>query len=227
MASNRNMTFVTSYVYHVYNRGIDGRSVFTNTLEHDRFISLIDFYRHSDVPMRYSKYQDLPASLQTEATKNIEKLPCMVTILAYCLMPNHFHLLLRQEKEHGIIQFVGNISNGHAKYYNSKHKRKGPLFQNSFKAVWVETDEQLLHVSRYIHLNPVTSSIIPVNRLESYPWSSYRMYLGNETSFVETQEVLSHFQTTQKYKQFIVDQIDYAKELHKYKYLTMEEGVQT
>jgi len=227
MASNRNMTFVNSYVYHVYNRGIDGRSVFTNAFEHNRFISLMDFYRHTDLPMRYSKYCDLPTPLRTEATENIEKLPCVVTIMAYCLMPNHFHLLLRQEKENGIMQFTGNISNGHAKYFNAKHKRKGPLFQNSFKAVWVETDEQCMHVSRYIHLNPVTSSIIPVNQLESYQWSSYRTYVEDEKSFVETQEVLGHFKTKQTYKQFCLNQIGYAKELHTCKYLTIEDGVQS
>ena len=99
----------------------------------------------------------------------------MIEIICYCLMPNHIHFLIRQLKENGISKFMGQISNSYTKYFNTKYTRVGPLLQGPFKAVLIESDEQLIHVSRYIHLNPIVSGI--VKNLEDYPWSSYLEYI--------------------------------------------------
>ena len=81
----------------------------------------------------------------------------VVDLICFCLMPNHFHLLLRQIEEDGIVKFVRNFQIGYSRYLNEKEKRSGALFEGQFKAVRVENDEQLIHVSRYIHLNPYSS----------------------------------------------------------------------
>jgi putative transposase len=139
-------------------------------------------------------------------------------------MPNHFHFLLKQEKEFGISTFISNFTNSITKYFNTKHERSGPLFGGSFKSELIETDEQLIHVSRYIHLNPVTSLIIREKDLDSYPWSSLGEYLKvRENKIVDTQTVMSHFSSLESYRQFVHDQINYAQEIEKIKHLTIEE----
>ena len=138
-------------------------------------------------------------------------------------MPNHFHLLLRQETEHGIPVYLSNISNSFAKYFNTHHKRTGSLWQRPFKAVRIETEEQFLHVSRYIHINPAVSFVIKEERLDIYPWTSLPEYLvGGADGICETKEIHGHFRTTHVYRKFIHDQIDYAKTLEKIKHLSID-----
>ena len=139
-------------------------------------------------------------------------------------MPNHFHLLVRQKIKEGVHHFLSNIANGYAKYFNTKRHRVGPLYQGPFKAVYVETDEQLIHLSRYIHINPVVSDVIPLEDLDEYPWSSFPAYLGKvKSSFINMSSVLSHFNGPSSYRNFIYDQIEYAKKLEQIKHLVLEE----
>lgn len=97
----------------------------------------------------------------------MQSLPQHLEIISYCLMPNHFHLLVKQVIDHGIVKCLNNFSNSYTRYFNIRHDRVGPLFQGRFKAVRIETDEQLLQVSRYIHLNPVASSLIEETKVVS------------------------------------------------------------
>ena len=92
----------------------------------------------------------------------------LVSILAYCVMPNHFHLLLKQEVEGGISTYLRRLTVSFVRYYNILHKQKGPLFESFFKAVLIESENQLLHVSRYIHLNPTSAKL--VNDPIKYPY---------------------------------------------------------
>lgn len=140
-------------------------------------------------------------------------------------MPNHFHLILKQLTDNGVSRFVSNVSNGHAKYFNAKHRRVGPLYQGPFKAVRVETDEQLLHLTRYVHLNPVTAFLIEPKDLENYSWSSLGEYLGKKNKGICTVELVRNFfKNNDDYRKFVFDQVDYARELEKIKHLTFEEG---
>lgn len=100
-----------------------------------------------------------------------------IEILGFCLMNNHYHFLLKQKTQNGISRFISNLQNGYAKYFNIKTERTGPLFQPMFQSVRIATDEQLLHVSRYIHLNPSTGYVVEINKLGEYPWSSLSCYL--------------------------------------------------
>lgn len=147
----------------------------------------------------------------------------MVEIITYCLMPNHLHLLIKQITNNGISKFMANLLNSYARFFNTKYKRIGPLFQSNFKAVRIETNEQLLHVHRYIHLNPLTSLIVKKQEFEQYRWSSYRHYLGlTQSHFVDAKLILNQFKTLESYKKFLLDQADYQRKLHIIKHLALE-----
>jgi putative transposase len=224
MASVRSVHFRNEYIYHIYNRGVERRNIFLSTRDHERFIALLEYYRYTDIPRSFSHYRTLSLSERASYYESMQVLPQRIDILAYCLMPNHFHILVRQQREGGILEAISNLSNGYAKYFNTKHKRVGPLFQGPFKAVLIETDEQLVHVSRYIHLNPVVGGVIDEAELAKYPWSSLPVYLGEQRSpWVDTKPVLSHFHGNQEYNQFVNDQITYGKALEKIKHLVIEE----
>ena len=204
---------------------MDRRPTFTDKREYERAMQTILFYQFAKTPIRLSKYLVLPNSEREEIMdsllKNHSKL---CDIVAYCLMPNHFHFLLKQNVENGIPIFISNITNSYSKYFNTRHQRVGSLFQGIFKAVLVEIDEQLLHLSRYIHLNPVTSYIIKSEDLEDYPWSSYQEYMQPENQLISSPaDVIKQFKSIKAYKKFVLDQVDYARELDKIKHLTFDE----
>lgn len=223
MATQRKIAFANDYIYHVFNRGIERRSVFTNRKEYDRASQLLKFYKHKDIPIRYSQLLQKPKDVRNKILEDLFKTEQIVEVLCFCLMPNHFHLMLKQKHEEGIARFISNFTNAYTKYFNTKYERVGPLFQGVFKAVIVENDEQLVHLSQYIHLNPVVSSIIESKQLETYAYSSYLDYISHsDNDTVNKELVLSMFETVNKYKQFVVDQIDYAKKLDKIKHLTLE-----
>lgn len=124
-----------------------------------------------------------------------------INLLAYCLMTNHFHLLVRQAQSHGISEFIRSICTSYSMYFNKKYKRVGSLFQGIFKAIDIEEENYLLWVSRYIHRNP--------SNFRDYPYSSYQDYVGiRQTSWLETETIFSYFSTSllrkyQSYQQFI------------------------
>lgn len=136
-------------------------------------------------------------------------------------MPNHYHFLVRQLREGGIQEFIAKISNSYTKYFNTKNKRVGPLFQGTFKAVSIENDEQLIHVSRYIHLNPVVANL--VKKAELFPYSSFSHYLGSNNLLINSAPVMELFKDAEDYTRFIEDHQDYAMELERIKHLLLEE----
>lgn len=223
MVTFRKVILANNQIYHVYNRGIERRTIFTSRREFQRSIEVIKYYRFTNLSLKFSKFLVQPYEKKLEMLANIETLENkQVEIIAYCLMPNHFHFLLKQLKDIGVSKFVANFTNSYTKYFNTKHERNGPLVQGMFKAVLVETDEQLIHLSRYIHLNPVVSFITKDQDLENYQWSSLREYLKLEDGFCDKENVLHNFSSCKRYKQFVFDQISYAKELEKIKHLILE-----
>lgn len=225
MSTNRKLIFANDEIYHVFNRGIEKRPVFTNKWELDRAIVTLNFYRFAKLPIKLSKFLVLPQKKQQELLKTVEKNnEKLIEIISFCLMPNHFHLMLKQKIENGISIFVSNFANSYTKYFNTKHDRIGPLFQGIFKAVRIESDEQFIHVSRYIHLNPVSSFLIKPESLETYKWSSYIEFVGNlNRGFVNKDAILDLFSSRAAYKKFVLDQIGYAQQIELIKHLTLEE----
>lgn len=204
----RKTPLVTGQIYHVYNRGVDKRKIFLSNSDRRRFILAISHYK--DFPHIKFSLTLLPlgsTSLQTRSEK--EKKP-IVEIINYCLMPNHFHQILKQLKDGGISEYLRKMSLSYATFFNTKYGREGSLFQGPFKAVHVESKEQLIHLSRYIHLNPVISSKTntPLDKLEEYPWSSYREYLDLDRDPICNKSlVLESFAGADDYREFVRVQV--------------------
>ena len=139
-------------------------------------------------------------------------------------MPNHFHFLLRQIQDGGISKFMSNFTNSYTRYINTKQERAGPLFTGKFKSVRVETQKQLLHVSRYIHLNPYTSFVVKsLGDLQEYPYSSFPEFIGRTTSALcAKDDILSDFKTVKQYEQFVFDQAEYQRTLHRIRHLLLD-----
>jgi len=211
----RKTILVTGEFYHVYNRSNAGIPLFKGPRECNLFIEAVKFYLQVKPPTKFSVYRRSRNSF----TLNLDKK--LVSIINYCLMPNHFHFTLRQEIEGGITQFIHRISSSFAHYFSTKYKTKGHIFEDKFKAVHVETEEQLIHLSRYIHLNPVTSYL--VEKPEDYSQSSYKIYLGEiQSDIIDTSPIISNFKSKQNYRDFVFLQKDYQRNLEKIKHLILE-----
>ncbi len=132
-------------------------------------------------------------------------------ILAYCLMPTHVHFIVEQIADNGISHYVNLILKSYSKYFNVKYKRKGPLWEGRFKNILVETDEQFLHLTRYIHFNPVSISL--VNAPQDWKFSSYGEYINENTA--GRQKICDYSKyldmDVATYKKFVEDRIDYQR----------------
>lgn len=211
-------------IYHIFNRGIAGQTIFNSDTHFRRFLELINYYRFANTPVSYSRLKEASIYDKQRIFENLRKGNQLhVEILAFCLMDNHFHFLLKQVTSRGIAKFISNLQNGYAKYFNLRIERTGPLFQPMFKSVRITTDEQLLHVSRYIHLNPSTGYLVEIDNLENYPWSSLADYLSDsEHQFITTSMILELINSREKYKEFVFDQAGYQRKLADIKHLTLE-----
>lgn len=221
----RNIPLITDEFYHVLNKGISLQPSFISKRDFQRAIEVVRYYQSEEPPLRYSQFLALSNENRKQILENLAKeKQFLVEIIAFCLMPNHFHFLLKQVKEGGISKFMSNFTNSYTRYLNVKNERNGPLFQGKFKAIRVETDEQLLHLSRYIHLNPYSSYVIKgIKDLEKYTYSSFLEYLGNsQTSFCSKEIVLDQFKNCKSYQKFVFDQADYQRKLEGIKHLTLE-----
>lgn len=221
----RSVPLVTGEIYHLFNRSIARQPILIRSKDFHRFFDTVDFYRFKNPPMRYSHYNRLPLEQRRQLIGALYKTgKDMVEIFAFSFMPNHFHLLVKQILENGIKIFISQIQNSYAKYYNMKYKRTGALFQEMFKAIRIETDEQFIHVARYIHLNPLTSYIIQdYEELEQYQWTSFIDYVGKrDLIFVQKNMLRNYFSNIQKLKAFTLDQRDYQRTLEVIKHLIME-----
>lgn len=202
--------FVEDGVYHIYNKGSENRMIFTTDQDYNTFLYYIFIYI-KPLNRVLEKYPNLPFTLREH---NMRK---TLELLSFCLMPNHFHLLLRPHDTQAIPIFMKQLSNAYTQYFNNKHKRQGALFQGRYKAVKIDTDNQLIHVSRYIHLNPYVANLC--EKAENYPWSSYQDYLDPEReSLCSRRLIQSFFSSPNKYKEFVEDHKDYALNLNKLKH---------
>lgn len=220
----RKTPFITSEIYHVVSRSVGQIPVFQNKRDYSRILKVIDFYRYFHPRLRFSFYNRLPREEKEKFLNDLRnKSETLVEIFAFCLMPNHLHFLVKQIREAGIPIFMRNLQDSYARYFNTKYQRIGSLFQSMFKAVRIETDEQLLHVSRYIHLNPVTSYLIELENLDDYPLSSFAEYTKRQSlEFVSPSFILGFFKNLEEYHRFVVDQADYQRKLKNIEHLILE-----
>ena len=215
---------VTHETYHVFNRGLDKRPTFRNQREYARAYQTLKYYRFLNLPVKLSRFLELNEGQRQKIMQECSS-QLKISILAYCFMPNHFHFLIRQEADNGISKFMSDFLNSYTKYFNTKEGRVGQLFLNNFKSVRVESEEQLLHLSRYIHLNPFSSFVVKeIEDLEKYEWSSFQEYLQKSEDYIcEKETILSYFKNTERYKQFVLDRADYQRELKRIEHLTLED----
>ena len=197
----RFISLITDQYYHIFNRGVNKQPIFQGVRDYKRALDILEFYSYN-TKLRYSKFLLLSQEDKSHFLNSLrEKNDRLIEIICFCLMPNHFHLLLIQKKENGISKFMANLQNSYIRYFNTKHRRIGPLMQGQFKAVRVEDDDQLLHLSRYIHLNPFTSFVVKTfEDLERYQWSSLPEYLGKTSVLLCNKEIiLSNFKNVESY----------------------------
>ena len=227
----RKDTFSNGCIYHIYNKTIDNRKIFNSDPVSLYFIELLNYYKSSKSNLKYSQFKNLNEDLRMN--KEIEiSIPKYhnVEILCHCLIPNHFHLLIKQKKEQGIIRFMSNTINSITHFYNLRNDRKGPVFFPQFKSRIILTDEALNHNSRYIHLNPYTCRLVgSLDELLNYRFSSFPAYINEGISnneIVNPNIILANFNHDKsKYKEFVFGNAEHQKTLEYMKHLEDEKFV--
>ncbi len=215
----RKLQFSIGEYYHIYNRGVDKRDVFLTEADRKRFQKLL-YLANGEKPYVFRLVQGQPLDKIDLGEKR-------VAIGAYCLMPNHFHLLVREVKEGGITAFMEKLGTGYTMYFNKVGKRTGHLFQGRFKAEHVDRDEYLKYLFAYIHLNPV-KLIEPDWKeqgiqhpekvrgyLEQYRFSSYEDLLGKareEQAILSLKEFPEYFEKTSDFESFMKDWLEFKDE---------------
>lgn len=219
----RKIPLATGEIYHILNRGINHQPIFQGKRDYKRALETFSYYMFSKIPLRFSYWIRLDNNDKNQVFGRISENSKLVSVLSFCFMPNHFHFLLRQEEDFGISKFLAKFQNSFTRYFNERHERTGHLFQGQFKAVRIENENQLLHTSRYIHLNPYSGYIVKtIDELREYPWSSFREYIEGMDAVSETKTILSGFASKEKYFQFVNDQKDYQRTLNQIKHLLIE-----
>ncbi|KKP65573.1 MAG: hypothetical protein UR63_C0050G0011 [Candidatus Roizmanbacteria bacterium GW2011_GWC2_35_12] len=137
-----------------------------------------------------------------------------VDILAFNIMPNHYHFLIKQLNDGGIVTFMSNLANSITRFYNVKNKRLGPIFLPQFKSKRINSIEQLVYVSRYIHTNQYASGLIKnINDIFECPYSSIKEYIGDNKLLINTEVILNYFNNDRsKFKEFITKNADDQKQ---------------
>lgn len=179
--------YVENGVYHVYNRGVEKRIIFQDAQDYQVFLHYMKRY------LMEPPTDEVGPRWRLNLHKEIQ-------LFAYCLMPNHFHFLIKQVTKSALTTFMRCFINSYTKYFNKRYERVGSLFQGKFKAAFVETEQYLLHLSRYIHLNPIHHEEVTRSdlvTLQNYPYSSYADFLGKrQTKWVKPDEILSYFKSS-------------------------------
>lgn len=220
----RKTLFINGEYYHLFNRTINKEHLFTRDSDCKRFLITLSYYQYINPPLRLSYFLSFGYDKRQEINSRLEKSEKLAEIISFCLMPNHYHLLLKQVAENGISNFARLFQNSFTRYFNTKHTRSGYLFEGQFKAVRIEDNEQLLHLNRYIHINPYVSFVVKsFGELEAYPYSSLPEYLDKRQSNLSNKEIiLPQFPNLNSYKQFIFDEADYRKTQKLIQHLTFE-----
>ena len=201
--------FIKDNCYHIFNKSIAGFKIFRSTKNKLRFLSLLDYYNNHHVQKRFSQNRSDYNNHQN--VKLFSNSSNIVKYIAYCIMPTHYHLLVKTLLDNKLSNYIGRVDNAYSHYFNKKYCRKGPLWQSRFKSVSVTNNVQLLHLTRYIHLNPTSSGL--VNNPQDWSYSSYNDYLSNQ-SLLKNHLTEISITNQKQYKNFVEDRIDYQKKIY-------------
>lgn len=210
----RKIVFSVGEYYHLYNRGTDKRSIFTDERDRKRFMALLDLC-NSYASLHYQKIGQGSASTITDR---------LTAIGAYCLMPNHFHILVKETTEKGLSTFMHRLATAYTMYFNTKYERTGGLFSGRFKAIHVDNDRYLQYLFAYIHLNPLkifnpswpktwqgANKAELEDSLKEYPYSSYHEYIGSYRSYrsiLSRGDFPEYFQQSADFDQFLHEVVE-------------------
>lgn len=212
----RAITFALGEYYHIYNRGADKRVIYTDPADYRRFIELLYLCNTTNAIVIRDIYRDFRSIYEYDRGEPI------VAIGAFCLMPNHFHILATPLVDDGISIFMGKLGTSHAMFFNKKHERRGALFEGKFKAQHADSDEYLKYLYSYIHLNPV--KLIQSDWKEKgirdvlggyayaseYPYSSLQLYLqGDNTGTILPQYFPEYFLNLADQKEELMEWLQY------------------
>lgn len=203
--------FESDAVYHVYNRGVDRRVIFNDERDYAVFLSFLKYALLSDKDLNKSEEID-PGLISDAARFNLRRLGLYgeLELLSFCLMPNHFHLLLYQHTADAITQLMRSVATGYSMYFNKRYERSGTLFEGVYKASRIKSDAYWIHISRYIHLNPIDLGV----DYKKFNYSSYRFYSGDaRAEWVNTSMLLDNFKNSEDYEKFHDEYIPRRKEL--------------
>lgn len=214
----------TGNVYHVLDKSIAGFKIFNTNKDFSRIFNLLKYYQFKDPPLSFSRFINIKKKYKNNSNKKrdiflLTSKKRLVEIVAYCFMSTHIHLAIKQLEDNGISIFMNKILNSYTRYFNLLHKRKGPLWEGPFKSVLVESEEQLYHLTRYIHLNPVTAYL--VDKAEDWGFSSYKEYLSTTEDKICRYDDLFEIDPD-TYKKFVKDRASYQRELAKIKSLMLD-----
>jgi putative transposase len=226
ISMNRNIIFSPGEYYHIYSRGVDKRKIFLNKNDYNRFVKLL-YLANSDKSFKFS---DVFGKKGNREIGEIDKGKEIVFIGAWCLMSNHFHILIKDNSEvgsqdkGGISLFMQKLLTGYSMYFNTRYHRKGTLFESKFKAKHLDYDQYLKYQFAYIHLNPVSlvdsgwkkKEVVDIEKakefLNDYKNSSYLDYLGvdrPEGKIINRKEFPEYFETTTDFREMINEWMDF------------------
>lgn len=215
----RKIVFSVGEFYHLYNRGVEKRKIFLKEKDWTRFHKLICL-ANSMNPVRFR-------DIENQTFDSIDRGDPLVAIGAYVLMPNHFHILIKEIIKNGLSRFMEKLTTGYSMYFNKKYERVGPLFQGRFKGEHINNDEHLKYLYAYIHLNPV-KLIEPdwkergikdekqaLKHIGQYHYSSYKDYCGvkrEESIILSKNEFPLYFSRTHTFATHINDWLAFKKD---------------
>lgn len=221
----RKQPLTVGEVYHVMNKSIAGYQVFNVEDDYRRMLQILEYFSIAASLPKFSYFLQqskvVKTSLESYLDQCFPKPKRRAEIIAYCVMPTHFHILLTPCTHNGVSEMLHDVQNSYSHYFNIKHKRKGPLWVGPFKNVLVESDEQLRHLTRYLHLNPVTAHL--TDKAENWQFSSYHEYITPskvKRSLCQFKHLLDI--QPKRYRKFVEDQIDYQRELATITHLALE-----
>jgi len=200
-AKNTIKKYVSGGFYHIYNRGVEKRDIFLDDQDYRVFLNYLKIYLSPKEEIIKEIKADENLSDEIKAKKILEIVSLnnfhnKIDVFCFTLMENHFHIELRQKESRDVELFMRSLCTKYSRYFNRKYERVGPLFQGRYKGILIEKEEYFLHLSRYIHTNPI--EILDKEKdLTSYPWSSYPAYLGKMNfSWLKKDHLLSYFKNT-------------------------------
>ncbi|MBI1957521.1 MAG: transposase [Candidatus Niyogibacteria bacterium] len=205
--ATRRTSFEENEHYHIYNRGVDKRNIFLDRNDVDRFFLSMNLFNAAE-PIG-SIYESRFGSLASK----LEKTP-LVNFVSYCLNPNHFHFLLEQNTEKGIEKFMQRLGTGYTKYFNTRYKRTGALFQGVFKSIGIDSNDYLLRAASYINLNDRVHQLgSDASKLVRSSWYEYQN--ENAVKFCKKDIVLEQFDNRKEHERFALESIENSIERKK------------